>query len=256
MNEKHLSDIELTSAYYDEDIDHAEREHLAMCDSCTARLDELKQTLSVLELPEAPEREYGFELKMWRAVEERIAKDEKKRSFGLFTGWRPWALGTIATALLVVAFFAGRYTSKPAGDATGAGVAKTEQRRDVLDVALAEHFDDSQRLLVELTHVENTGAVPDASQRAEELLASNRLYRQAAQQNGDKNVAQVLDQLERVLMQVAHEGETPTVNDQQEVGEQVLHTGLLFKVRVMASAARQTPKQNWANTDTKGQKKI
>jgi len=46
--------------------------------------------------------------------------------------------------------------------------------------------------------------------RAEDLLQENRLYRQTALQEGDTGLASVLDELERVLLDVAHSPEQVT----------------------------------------------
>ena len=46
--------------------------------------------------------------------------------------------------------------------------------------------------------------ISDERQMAEELLDDNRLYRQTARTTGDTGVANVLDDLERVLIEIAH----------------------------------------------------
>lgn len=247
MNDKHFNDEQLIAAYYAEDSAPEAREHLQQCAECSARLQELKGVLDAVTPPQAPERPYGFELRMWNAVEPRIAPAVKKQAFS----WRVWTLAASAAALVIVAFLVGRYSSVP-GNQPAPPSAAIEQRREVLQVALADHLEDSQRLLVELNHAQDTGVVKDASKRAEDLLESNRIYRQAAQRNGDKNVAQVLDQLERVLTEVAHDDEASPAA-QQQVATQAQDSGLLFKLRVMSNAVKRAPKQDRANSNAKGQ---
>ena len=47
--------------------------------------------------------------------------------------------------------------------------------------------------------------------RAEDLLEENRLYRQTALKEGDAALANVLDELERVLLDVAHSPQEVTL---------------------------------------------
>jgi hypothetical protein len=69
--------------------------------------------------------------------------------------------------------------------------------------------------------------------RAEDLLDENRLYRQTALQEGDTGVANVLDELERVLLDVAHSPQTVTPAQIKSIRQRIDDDGLLFKVRVL-----------------------
>jgi hypothetical protein len=74
--------------------------------------------------------------------------------------------------------------------------------------------------------------------RAEQLVADNRLYRQTATQTGDAAIAAVLDDLERVLVDIAASPKTMTQEDLDAVRRRIESKELLFKVRVMASQVR------------------
>jgi anti-sigma factor RsiW len=67
--------------------------------------------------------------------------------------------------------------------------------------AVGDHLERSQMVLVELAHADTSGELDISAERqlADDLVASNRLYRQTAQQMGHANVAGLLDELERVL---------------------------------------------------------
>jgi hypothetical protein len=69
--------------------------------------------------------------------------------------------------------------------------------------------------------------------RAEELLDENRLYRQTALQEGDTGIANVLDELERVLLDVAHSPGNVTPAQFKSIRQRIDDDGLLFKVRVL-----------------------
>ena len=95
-------------------------------------------------------------------------------------------------------------------------------------------------ILVELTHAPQGNGVDISSEqkRADELLASNRLYRQAAVKNGDADIAAVLDELERVLLEVTHEPSKVDGEQMQAIQKRIEAKGILFKVRVIGSKVR------------------
>jgi len=87
--------------------------------------------------------------------------------------------------------------------------------------------------------------------RAEDLLQENRLYRQTALQEGDAGLASVLDELERVLLDVAHSPEEVTPAQLATIQKKIEARGILFKVRVVnkelqqrQEAAKPAPAQN------------
>ena len=72
----------------------------------------------------------------------------------------------------------------------------------------------------------------------DELVASGRLYRQTARQTGDLQVANVLEDLEGVLVEVAA---APDAVDRRNVDflrARIEDDALLFKVRAVASDIR------------------
>jgi hypothetical protein len=101
--------------------------------------------------------------------------------------------------------------------------------------ALSEHLHQSQLILAEIAN-----AAPEhadlALQRAlaEHLLASNRLLRQTAGQSGHHSLAGTLDELERVLLEVAH-GSPQGVEPLQA---QIEDDAILFKIRLLNSTLK------------------
>jgi hypothetical protein len=154
-----------------------------------------------------------------------------------------------------VAFVAGRITKR--GN-TGDNVANKEQVRErVLVVAVGEHLGHSERMLVELSNAApNNPAQKEVNiaaeqRRAEDLLEENRLYRQTALQEGDAGLASVLDELERVLLDVAHSPKEVTPVQLEAIQKKIEGRGILFKVRVVnkelqqqQEAAKPAPAQN------------
>ena len=75
-------------------------------------------------------------------------------------------------------------------------------------------------------------------QEAQTLLPDNRLYRQTALQLEDAQVATLLDQLERLLVDLSHHPAVISPRDLEEIRTQIGPDGLLFKVRITGSEVR------------------
>ena len=94
-------------------------------------------------------------------------------------------------------------------------------------------------VLVELANSEPQSAsqkqvnISAEQRRAEDLLEENRLYRQTALEQGDAALAGVLDELERVLLDVAHSPQQVTPAQLEGIRQRIEARGILFKVRVV-----------------------
>jgi hypothetical protein len=165
-------------------------------------------------------------------------------------GWRAWFVpGRLAWAAAIVvlvgaAFMAGRLAPRP--DATPAPVASAapsdaQVRERILLVDLNDHLEQSQMVLIELVSGDDAqpAVMSVERNRAEQLVSANRLYRQTAVSNGDTGMADLLDELERVLVDVAAGPATASSRDLAEVRRQIESKSLLFKVRVLSSEVRQ-----------------
>ena len=71
--------------------------------------------------------------------------------------------------------------------------------------------------------------------RAEQLVWANRLYRETAAATGDSSVVDLLDQLERVLVEVAASSPNSSQRELDDVRRRIESGSLLFKVRVVSS---------------------
>jgi len=78
-----------------------------------------------------------------------------------------------------------------------------------------------------------------AEEMAAELVDDNRLYRQTARNTGNAAVANVLDDLERVLIEIAHSPTEVSSGQLDDLRQQIESRGLLFKVRVLGSQVRE-----------------
>jgi hypothetical protein len=249
---QHLSQDDLVLAYYGEPGIGAQREHLAACADCRAELERLAGILDRVTPAEVPEPDEDYEARVWDRMTWRLRGERRtKRSSGM-----KWLA---AAAMLAVAFLGGLLWNRsntgpvrianqpiattataPAGQVTA---ASTQQQRDrILLVVVGDHLDDSERMLLELTNLSAKTDVDVSTerQRAEELLASNRLYRRTAIDRGEDRVATLLDELEPVLMQIAHGPSQMTPDELQRVQKRVETKGLVFKLRVLRADVRAT----------------
>jgi hypothetical protein len=253
ISTQHLSQDDFVLAYYAEPGIDAQREHLAACDACRAELERLAQVLDRVMPAEVPEPDEDYEARVWDRVAWRL-RGERKHD-----GARNGMKWLAAAAMLAVAFLGGllwnrsntgpvRTANQPIATTTTHATAtptaaSTQQQRDrILLVVVGDHLDDSERMLVELTNLtaKTDVDVSTERQRAGELLASNRLYRRTALDRGEDRVATLLDELEPVLMQIAHGPSQMTPDELQRVQKRVETKGLVFKLRVLRADVRAT----------------
>jgi hypothetical protein len=242
----HLTEDELVLHYYGElsSADDARTTtHLSECSTCHGSFRRLQRVLAAVDerAIAGPELPAHFERTVWAKLEPNLRQERG--------GWRTWLLLTpgrlawVATIVLLVAaaFVAGRRMPS-AGDAnTPVSFSAKQIRERILLVDLSDHLDRSQMVLVELASADDQGTVDISSEqaRAEQLLAANRLYRQTALSNGDRSLVALLDELERVLVDVAASPEQMSQQDLNDVRRRIESNGLLFKVRVVSSDVRQ-----------------
>ena len=70
-------------------------------------------------------------------------------------------------------------------------------------------------------------------------MNENRLLRETASHMGDAADATLLDELGRVLLDIANSPAAPPADDLQAIQQRIEDEGLLFKVRITGADARQ-----------------
>jgi hypothetical protein len=241
--------------------------HVADCSECRtelARIDAVLAALSSLPVPD-PGADYGA--RVWQKIAPRLPERPPVRwwqfdSSSLAAGWRAWleprrlaALGAVA-AIAIVAFLAGRVTKHPDAVAVTADASKIRER--VLVMAVGEHLGRSEMMLIELGNAEPESAkqkeinISGERRRAENLVEENRLYRQTALEQGDTALAGVLDELERVLLDVAHSPGEVTPAQLDEMQQRIAARGILFKVRVVGKELQQRERSTASATVQNG----
>jgi len=241
MNHPTFDDLVLH--YYREQPAEAARSidsHLAICVECDAAWRELGEAMSAMDEAVVPDPAPDFDERMWRRVSAGIAAPARAWSLR-HTAWvAGWAA---VVGLLAGAGYAWtRVEQRPAAPAAQhvrAVTAPGDMRERVLLTALSDHFTQTEMLLVELLNAPDAPSdIAFERSAASDLVASGRLYRQTAAEDGDLQLAGMLDDLEGVLVEVAR---SPARMDPRDLGAlraRISDDDLLFKVRAVRSDVR------------------
>ncbi len=240
---KHMTEEELIA--YREGIAEQRAvisEHLVACEQCRGEFERIEAVLAALDTLPVPDPGADYGRRVWREIAPQLA-EKPGRWWQVWMEPRRLVAAGAAVALIVAAFVAGRITKRVN---TSDNVASKEQVRErVLVVAVGEHLGHSERMLVELSNAapidpkQKEVNISAEQRRAEDLLQENRLYRQTALQEGDAGLANVLDELERVLLDVAHSPEEVTPAQLEAIQKKIEGRGILFKVRVVNKELQQ-----------------
>jgi hypothetical protein len=248
MTISHLSDDDLALHYYGEmpaAEEAAAAAHLASCGACRGEYTRLQRVLGIVdETAIAPELPPSFERTLWAQLEPNLRRDRKTWTPWLLLSPAPLALAAAVVVLVFGAFFAGRAVAPSRGTSPAASASAEQIREGILLSDLGEHLDRSQMALVELVSRDEQDRVDMSGERAraEQLVADSRLYRQTAEETGDVALSELLDEIERVLTEVAATAETASSRDLADVRRRIESRDLLFKVRVVSSEIRERQK--------------
>jgi hypothetical protein len=243
----HLSEEQLILHYYGEPGEPGEagettdtlacERHLEECGECRALYASLQRVLNVVDALPVPERSADYGAEVWRRIEHRLGA-RRRTLWMLPATWRWAAAGAAFAALLVTAFVAGRFYPRPNPHVQMAADTQTGER--VLLVAVGDYLERSQMVLIELTNANPKGSLDISAEqeRAGDLVTETRLYRQTAARTGDARITGVLDELERVLVDITHAPSNMTPPQLEELRQRLEAEGILFKIRVLGSNVR------------------
>jgi hypothetical protein len=241
---QHLKEEQLILHYYGEPESVDVGNHLAACPECRAEYTQLQQVLNIVDVP-IPELDSGYEDRVWNRLSPKLGVRQR------LSWWAPrkWAAVAAMAALVAVAFVAGRYTPPSTEKTNVAGEPAVRER--VLVVAVGNHLERSKMVLVELKNLPDGRQLDIADEQsfAADLLSENRLYRQTATTAGENGLVDILEDLERVLLEVVHSPSTISSDELDEIRQQIEDQGLLFKMRVVESNLNQRVQTPAAHSD-------
>jgi hypothetical protein len=237
----HVNEDDLVLLHYREDAGADAQAHLEGCAECAERLQRLARTLALAEAPDVPEPGPDYGARVWARLQPQLGLPEPTaKVVPIRSRFWPRAVSVAAlAAALVVAFLLGRrFPDAPQP-------LSAEVRERVLLVAVGEHLERSQMVLIELVNAPADERMNVKAQRAvaDELVSANRLYRQTAVRSGEDSLVAVLEELERVLVEVAAGPDALAPQDVAELQRRIEARGLLFKVRVVGSQVRERERE-------------
>jgi len=253
MSDAHITDEEMLLDYYNESTSAdraARRAHLEACESCRALDREMRAVLALVDTAPAVEAPPGFGREMWARVEPHLSARAARRPWWSPVALRPWALGVGMAALLLASFTLGRVWERaPHKDdpapvvsvAAPRGLGTDAMTERLLRAEMEDHLERSQRVFVDLVNADDGADVSLASDRtrAADLVADGRLYRRAADRIGDVEMRNLLEDVERVLVDVANGSSEPASKELKDVRTRIDEQDLLFRLRVAGSEIRE-----------------
>lgn len=218
---EHVNQEDLVLLYYGEPGADQARVHVEECAVCRTEYQALQRLLNTMDAGTVPERDADYGRRVW----ERVSARARARTYT----WR--AMGAIAAGLLlgIALQFGG---GKPATVATIEPV-KDDVATRVLEAALESHFESSRLVLMEIVNQQGTSQMW-SRETAEDLLADNRLYRQTAESMGQVETERLLEDLEEVLVEVAH-APVGSAASTVDLRRRIESKGVLFAIQVRTS---------------------
>jgi hypothetical protein len=231
----HYTEGDLILYYYGESKRRAAiDEHLASCAACSTAYQEIVSTLALVGHPEVPERDERYGLEVWQRIRHKLPVQEPP----FWMAWLKPALAAAVVLAVATAFVSGRLWPTPqiqAPPAASVSDLSGDARERVLSAAIGDHLEQSERVLLDFV---NTGGdtvdVSDQQLTVGDLVDTNRLYRHAAERAGDEQIASLLDELERTLLEIANGPSTLTPAELEAVRARLDAAALLFRVRVLS----------------------
>jgi hypothetical protein len=246
MDAPHISDEDLLLDYYGEATPEQRalmRAHVEVCAECQGLERELRAVLALVDSEPVPEAPAGFERDMWARLEPVVSGFSPTRDVRLKadTTWAfqlpRWAFAACIAALAVGSFALGRVWNTPPSPSRASLDDARAVRERMLRSEVEEHLERSQRVLVELVNADDSAPVLLASERerAADLVAAGRLYRRSAERIGDAETRDLLEAVERVLVEIANGPDVETSNDLSDVRTRISDEDLIFRLRVMTA---------------------
>jgi hypothetical protein len=244
---QHLTEEQLVAHYYhDADAPAGAVDHLRECSECRTQFETIQRVLSLVNAAPVPDRGEDYGSHVWNRLRWKLGRNERRFN---------WAAISAIAAAVAMAFFAGLlWRSRPESHPVTATIAHTtpaiqpvatttedehaEPKVDrVLLYVVSDHLESSERVLLEVVNATPGRAFDNSNQqkRAEDLVSANRLYRQTALQKGDDRLADLLADLEPVLIDLSHAGTTIRGDELRDLQQRIETRSLLFKVRVISA---------------------
>ena len=238
-----ITDEDLILLYYGEHDDPALAVTVAESDEFSARYDALCDELKLADAYQPPLRGDDYGAEVWQRISPVLAEADT-RSTGRLGAWlaslvqpRFSLAGALSIALVAaLAFTLGRNGSQETGSqpmvpptATQVALADIDSSR-LLTHSVSAHLEQVNLVLTQFVNTSVTSS--NETGYATDMLVANRLYRQAAESQGNHKLAVFLADLEPLLIELAYGAQSGSPATRERMQQEV-QNGLLFRVRVM-----------------------
>jgi hypothetical protein len=236
---KHLTEEELIGQAYGESAGGVAL-HLEACGECARGYAELKSDLAEFDRAEPPYRDEAYGERVWQSLSGSLPvyAAPRRRWFGV-DPIRGLSYAAACAVLVALAFYAGRQWEIRKAPVTASN-NHPQTKQPIVVVVLGDHLDRSERLLVELKHVDagNTEMVSPLRDEARSLLNANHICRKNAEKADDPALEGALDHLDHLLTEIADQPGGLNAASITRIKNEMNRDGLLFEVRVLRSRAR------------------
>lgn len=249
-----IRDADLILYYYRDGLSAAELDAiaraLAASPALRARYDALLATLSAVDAQPAPEPDAGFEQRLWQRWEQQTVagmpagrhhaaaprSERRERHRARARPLLRYAGAVFALAAAVgIGFQLGRQPfvpRDPAGANSGVALARhDDMAARVLEAYVAAHLRETEGVVLTAVNSDSTALLAGNRELAAGLLESNRLYAQAATRAGNARLANFLQQLEPLLIELANPAPADPIQGSDGLRDYVDKTDLLFQLR-------------------------
>ena len=234
---EHIQEEQLILLYYGEVVESpAIQEHIDSCAQCRAEYHALQRVLNSVDSAPVPSRGADYGQQVWNRVSPKLPG--ARRRWFVFSQW--WAAVAAMGALVIGGFLAGRYSPQAPINPVAAVAGSAQVRDRILLVSVGDHLERSHMVLSELANTsgKELDITPERT-LAGNLVEANRLYRQTAAAAGETSVANILDDLERVLIEISNSPDNVSAAQLAELRNRIEAQGLLFKVQIIGSQLRE-----------------
>jgi len=197
----------------------------------------LERTLAHVDALPAPEPDADFNARLWRQLEPRIAPRPRVQRVSWSDRLREWlspprlafAAACLVALAVGVGFYAGRRSAPNAPTLASADADAAAAR--VLDAYVAAHLRATEGVLMTASNSDSAELLDGNRELAASLVEANRLYALAAARAGNTQLADFLRQIEPVLISLANQQQSGTVQPSEGLREYLNSTDLMFQVR-------------------------
>lgn len=243
----HIQEEQLILHYYGEGAEFSSIEaHLSACEKCRTEYQSLQRVLNSVDSTPVPSRGADYGQQIWSRIAPKLPGARRK----WFSFPQRWVAAAAMATLVIAAFLAGRYSLRST-TAPSPIIATAGQVRDrILLVSVGDHLERSHMVLVELANSSDKQLdITPEREMAGNLVEANRLYRQTAAAAGETGVASILDDLERVLIEISNSPDNLSGEQLEALRSRIQAEGLLFKVQIVGSQLRDRGTKPAASTN-------